>query len=83
MFWVGTEALLKTYDGGADVAITDATGPFWEVDTTVAGKFLLAPGTVGTTVIAVTDTGGSHETTLTTDDPGPHARLRELRRKQR
>lgn len=65
--WVGSTADLETYDGGSAGAVTSTTGPFWTVDTNFAGKFPIGPGTVGTTAIAVTDTGGSHEATLSND----------------
>lgn len=30
--YVGSEASVKTLDGGVDEAITDTTGPFWQID---------------------------------------------------
>jgi hypothetical protein len=63
--WVGTTADLITYDGGENVAVTDTAGPFWEVDTDFAAKFLVGPGTfAGGTVVAAGGTGGADENTL-------------------
>lgn len=62
--WVGTEDSLKTYDGGQDAPITDRTGPFWEVDHAMDFRFPVGPGTLGSTTINVTDTGGAADQTI-------------------
>lgn len=68
--WVGTEADLKTYDGGADAAISASTGPFWEIDTNFAAKFPMGAGTlpVSATVVGVGDTGGEEKHVLTVSE---------------
>jgi hypothetical protein len=69
--WVGTEADLWSYDGGDGsdpgvVAPVGAVGAMWEVDTSFAAKFIIAPGMLpGGTVLAVGATGGVEEVTLT------------------
>lgn len=73
--WVGTEADLKTYDGGEDTVVTGTTGPFWEADTAFAARTILAPGTLPSTlVVAVGDTGGSErdKVTLTEEEIPKH-----------
>jgi hypothetical protein len=68
--WTGTEADLWSYDGGDGsdpgvVAPVGAVGAMWEVDTSFAAKFIIAPGTLpGGTVLAVGATGGVEEVTL-------------------
>ena len=67
--WEGTTTLLETYDGGANVAVTDYTGPFWEVDTNYAARMILAPGTLPSgSVVAVTSSAGSETNTLIKDN---------------
>lgn len=66
MLWVGLEADLKTFDGGEDTPVTATTGPFWEVDHNFDFRFPLGPGTSpDATVVAVGDTGGVEDVTLT------------------
>jgi hypothetical protein len=64
--WVGTEAQLSTYDDGNSSEITDSTGPFWEVDTILSGKFIVGVGTLMPSEkdIALGDTGGADEVIL-------------------
>lgn len=44
MMWVGTTAALQTYDGGAVGAVTELSGPMWEVDTAFADKIPVGAG---------------------------------------
>lgn len=68
--WVGTLANLKTFEGGADEAITETTGPFWEEDTNFQAKCLMGPGSFteynGTTrdALGVGETTGSEKVRL-------------------
>lgn len=71
--WVGLEADLATYDGGEVGAVSDTTGPFWEVDHNFDARFLVGPGTfavdpadpaTGTTV-GVGGTGGKENSQVT------------------
>lgn len=48
--WVGTTVDLQTYDGGSVAAVTDVTGPFWEVDTDFADKSVIGVGGAHTPV---------------------------------
>lgn len=65
--WVGNSTTdITSYDGGSAGAVGDASGPMWEVDTSMAGRFLVAPGTIpgaaGAPTIAVTGTSASDGT---------------------
>lgn len=64
--YMGSEASLQTYDGGTAVAVTDTTGPFWEVDHDFDGYTFAAPGTIpGTSdVLTVGTNFGSATGTL-------------------
>lgn len=63
--YVGSEASLLTYDGGANEVVGNATGPFWEVDHNFDFRFPLGPGTSPDgTIVAVTGTGGAETHTL-------------------
>lgn len=44
MMWVGTTAALQTFDGGAAGAVTELSGPTWEVDTAYADKIPVGAG---------------------------------------
>ena len=71
--WVGSEADLKTYDGGEDTTVTVSTGPFWEIDTDFEFRFPLGVGTSpGGTAVAVGQTGGEEEHTLTVAELPEH-----------
>lgn len=73
--YVGSEASLLTYDGGANeaVGVDGCTGPFWEVDHDFDFCFPLGPGTsAGGTVVAVGGTGGVEEHTLTEAEMPAH-----------
>lgn len=61
--WIGTPTELLTYDGGESAAITSKTGPFWEVYTSMEGRF---PIGVNATDYALGATGGAATHTLTT-----------------
>lgn len=59
MGWAGTEAELKTFDGGSDEAVGIAAGPLWEIDHTVDGRTLVGPGTIPDTDPAITIAQGA------------------------
>lgn len=50
---VGVDSL-ENYDGGAAGAVTDFTGPMWEVDSDFSGRVPVGVGTIPDTVTAVT-----------------------------
>lgn len=62
----GSAASVATLDGGTAGAVRSSSGPFWEIDTDLSGKFPLGAGTLpsGTEVDSGT-TGGSETVTLT------------------
>lgn len=64
--WTGTLDALKLHDGGEDAVVGDATGPFWEEDTTFRGRFPVGVGTLPTSsdAVAVGGTGGADEVTI-------------------
>lgn len=66
--WKGTEAELKVYDGGEDEALSNKTGPFWEIDTDLEGRFPL--GSNGTYALGAT--GGAATHTLTQPELPSH-----------
>ena len=72
----GSSANIDTLDGGSAGAVGSATGPFWEIDTDLSGKFPLGVGTLpsGTAVDSGT-TGGSETVTLTSDQLPDHEHL--------
>tara|TARA_R110001592_G_scaffold112924_6_gene311521 strand:+ start:2104 stop:2799 length:696 start_codon:yes stop_codon:yes gene_type:complete len=67
--WVGSEAQLKTYDGGEDAGENEMAGPFWKIDTAMSARF---PVGVGDFAASVTDTGGEKDTTLEENNLPPH-----------
>lgn len=74
----GSSASIDTLDGGSVGAVGSATGPFWEIDTDLSGKFPLGAGTLpsGTAVDSGT-TGGSETVTLTSEQLPDHEHLGE------
>lgn len=74
----GSSADIDKLDGGSAGAVGSATGPFWEIDTDLSGKFPLGVGTLpsGTAVDSGT-TGGSETVTLTSDQLPDHEHLGE------
>lgn len=82
--WVGLETDLDTYDGGSSGAVGSSTGPLWEVDHNFDGRFPIAPGLVPTytppLTVAVGDTGGEGQHSLTADENGPHTHVTKLPR---
>jgi hypothetical protein len=70
--WVGSEAALRSYDGGDGT--TDApgatTGAMWEIDTNFAFKMPIGVGTGpdSGTLLAVGDTGGEEQHELLQDE---------------
>lgn len=64
--WTGTTVELQSYDGGDTGAVSEASGPMWEVDTAFDFRFPLGAGTSpDSTVVAVNATGGAEDITLT------------------
>lgn len=53
--WVGTPVELETYDGGAAGAVTDTTGPFWEIDTDFEDRIPGGVKAAGTIAAVSTD----------------------------
>jgi len=72
----GSSADIDRLDGGSVGAVGSATGPFWEIDTDMSGRFPLGAGTLpsGTAVDSGT-TGGSETVTLTSDQLPDHSHL--------
>jgi hypothetical protein len=63
--WAGSSADVYRLDGGVNDTVSDTTGPFWEIDTEMSGKFPLGVGTLaGGTVVEVNTTGGVDELTI-------------------
>lgn len=76
--WVGSLNDLKTYDGGANEDVSDYTGPFWENDTDLSGKFPLGVGELPSgTEVNFGTTGGSETVTLTSGQLPDHEHLGE------
>ena len=75
--WVGNTTDLQTYDGGDANAPSHFAGPMWAVDTNFAAKIPIGPGTlpVSGTVVAVTNTGGVDQVTLSNAQTPPHTHL--------
>jgi hypothetical protein len=74
----GSADSVATLDGGTAGAVRSSSGPFWEIDTDLSGKFPLGAGTLpsGTEVDSGT-TGGSETVTLTSDQLPDHGHLGE------
>jgi len=79
LVWVGDTSSLETFDGGSAGAVTDFTGPMWEVDSNFAAKFPVGAGTFATSgTISVgqstTNTGvtGEDQHSLTANENPPH-----------
>jgi hypothetical protein len=74
LLWVGEPADLETFDGGSTGAVSDISGPFWEIDSGFAGRIPIGVGTVPdqTTVVAVDTNTGSGQTTLSSANIPSH-----------
>ena len=73
IWWVGTEADIKIFDGGNTDAVSTTTGPMWEIDHDFDFRFPLGAGTSPKpTTVAVGDTGGNEEETLSLSKIPPH-----------
>lgn len=69
MLYSGSPGSIATFDGGEAGTVTETTGPMWEIDTDMAGKFPLGPGTLESGfVVAVGDTGGTEKVALVEDN---------------
>lgn len=75
LLWIGTLSELETFDGGSAGAVSDISGPFWEVDSNFAGRMPVGVGTVPDTTTAVTvDTNvGSGQVTLSSVNIPQHS----------
>jgi hypothetical protein len=72
--WRGDLASIDTLDGGSSGAVTDSTGPFWQVDTDMSARFPVGVGTLpSTTAITVGGVGGEEKTVLTVSQLPAHA----------
>lgn len=69
----GLEATIETFDGGEAGVVTATSGPMWEKVDEMDGRFPIGPGTVGSTLIGVNDTGGTHEHTLDMENIPKHS----------
>ena len=72
ILYEGLEVDVPTLDGGTAGAVTDSTGPFWEIITAMAAKIPMGPGTLPgfqtppeSTTIAVGVNGGSEGQVVT------------------
>jgi hypothetical protein len=64
---------VPTLDGGLNEPLTAFTGPMWEVDTDMAAKFPIGPGTLGSgKVLNPGDTGGEEQHSLISSEMPPH-----------
>lgn len=73
MIWTQTLPTMNTFDGGDASALSAISGPMWEVVTAMGARFPLGAGTLpSTTVIAIGDTGGTEDTTLTVPNIPAH-----------
>lgn len=79
ILWPHTEAELWAYEGGdgsdpSTSAPTPTSGAMWEVDSTFAGKFILAPGTLSPSgdVVGIGSTGGADEIELAVENLPEH-----------
>lgn len=83
IWWFDTIPVFTTFDGGDSLTPnpTALTGPMWQVaklsnGTAIAAQFPIVAGTLPSgTVLAVGDTGGEEEVTLTSEQAGPGALL--------
>lgn len=80
LVWLGDTSSLETFDGGTSGAVTDFSGPMWEVDSVFAAKFPVGVGTFATSgTISVgqstTNTGvvGQDVVTLTASNLPEHS----------
>ena len=80
--WVGandgTADGLWSFDGGDGTDPAGATtysGAMWEVDTAFAARFPVGVGTLGSTAVAVTNTGGAASVTLAEENIPEHSHV--------
>lgn len=75
--WVGTTDDLETYDGGEAGTVSDAEGPFWEVDHDFDGRIPIGAGTPEAWGAAITvgTNAGAGKVTMTLDHMVPHQHL--------
>lgn len=73
ILYKGSAASVDTLDGGSSGTVKSASGPFWEIDTDLSGRFPLGVGTLESgTEVAVGDTGGEERTILQAPELPPH-----------
>lgn len=74
-FVIATEAEIITKDGGSAGTVSDRTGPFWEIDTDMAGFIPIGVGKVGgvdgNTELALSETMGEEKHSLSLAESGP------------
>lgn len=71
ILFVGSTADINRLDGGSNGTVGEASGPFWEIDTTFATRFPIGAGTLEDgTVIAGSggSTGGNQTVAITMDN---------------
>jgi len=74
IIYKGTSASVDTLDGGVAGTVGSASGPFWEIDTDLSGKFPLGVGTLESgTVVGEGDTGGEERNTLSVNELPAHS----------
>lgn len=75
--YTGTVASVDTLDGGAAGAVSDNTGPFWEVIAAMAARSPIGAGTLPSGLILnVGDVGGEERHTLLTTELAKHTHQR-------
>jgi len=74
IIWTGSAGDIDTLDGGTAGTATTKSGPFWQIDTTFAQRMPVGVGTLplAGTALAVGDTGGADQVTLTAEQLPAH-----------
>lgn len=73
VIFTGEAAAINTLDGGTAAAVTASSGPFWEIDEDLSGRFPLGVGTLESgKSVASGDTGGEEKVTLEAAELPPH-----------
>lgn len=74
MPYIGDASSIDTLDGGSAAAVSDTTGPFWEIITAVGGKFPVGVGAFPSGLaVTANGTGGEESVTITTEQMPTHS----------
>lgn len=74
VLFTGLASAVNSLDGGNGNSVSNADGPFWQIETALDARFPVGVGTFdGGDSVTVGGTGGSDEVTLTTDHLPAHA----------